>query len=80
MVCYLEGLFPASEAQLHLELGGHTLTSKSTSRGDLVSATALVEVTPELEGTHQLRCVLELADQNREAEKTLNIYSKKGRA
>lgn len=75
VVCYLEGLFPASEAQLHLELGGHTLTSKSTNRGDLVSATALVEVTPELEGTHQLRCVLELADQNREAEKTLNIYS-----
>ncbi|XP_052609666.1 intercellular adhesion molecule 1 [Peromyscus californicus insignis] len=73
--CYLEGLFPASEAQLHLELGGHILTSKSTNRGDLVSATALVDVPAELEGTQQLRCVLELADQTRQAEKTLNIYS-----
>ncbi|XP_036049715.1 intercellular adhesion molecule 1 [Onychomys torridus] len=73
--CDLEGLFPASEARLHLELGGHILTSKSTNHGDSVSATALVEVTGELEGTQQLRCVLELADQNLQAEKTLNIYN-----
>ncbi|XP_059122690.1 intercellular adhesion molecule 1 [Peromyscus eremicus] len=73
--CYLEGLFPASEAQLHLELGGHILTSNSTNHGDLVSATAEVDVPAELEGTQPLRCVLELADQNRQAEKTLHIYS-----
>ncbi|CAO2635929.1 Intercellular adhesion molecule 1 [Lemmus lemmus] len=75
VLCSLEGLFPASEAQISLELAGHTLTSKSRNHRDLVSATALVEVTAELEGTQQLRCVLELADQTRRAERTLSIYS-----
>ncbi|XP_038179988.1 intercellular adhesion molecule 1 [Arvicola amphibius] len=73
--CSLEGLFPASEAQISLELGGHTLTSKSRNHGDLVLASALVEATAELEGTQQLHCVLELADQTLRAERTLSIYS-----
>ncbi|CAH6855944.1 intercellular adhesion molecule 1 [Phodopus roborovskii] len=73
VMCSLGGLFPASEAQITLELGGHTLTSKSTNHRDLVSATALV--TAELEGTQQLRCVLELADQILEAERNLSIYN-----
>ncbi|KAK7800488.1 hypothetical protein U0070_024268 [Myodes glareolus] len=75
VLCSLEDLFPASEAQISLELGGHTLISKSRNHGDLVLATALVEVTAELEGTQQLRCVLELANQTLIAERTLNIYS-----
>lgn len=78
VLCSLEGLFPVSEAQISLELGGHTLTSKSTNHGNLVEATALVEVTAELEGTQQLHCVLELANQTLRAQRTLSIYSKKG--
>lgn len=75
VLCSLEDLFPASEAQISLELGDHTLTSKSRNHGDSVLATALVEVTAEMEGTQQLRCVLELADQTLRAERTLSIYS-----
>ncbi|KAH0511953.1 Intercellular adhesion molecule 1 [Microtus ochrogaster] len=75
VLCSLEGLFPASEAQISLELGGYTLTSKSTNHRDLVSAMALVEVTAELEGTQQLLCVLKLADQTLRAERILSIYS-----
>ncbi|XP_049981507.1 intercellular adhesion molecule 1 isoform X2 [Alexandromys fortis] len=75
VLCSLEGLFPASEAQISLELGGHTLTSKTTNHRDLVSAMALVEVTAELEGTQQLLCVLDLADQTLRAERILSIYS-----
>ncbi|XP_057624907.1 intercellular adhesion molecule 1 [Chionomys nivalis] len=75
VLCSMEGLFPASEAQISLELGGHTLTSKSTNHRDLVSAMALVEVTAELEGTQQLLCVLKLADQTLRAQRTLSIYS-----
>ncbi|XP_005078650.1 intercellular adhesion molecule 1 isoform X2 [Mesocricetus auratus] len=73
VMCSLGGLFPASEARITLELGGRTLTSESTNHGDSVSATALVS--SELEGTQQLRCVLELADQILEAERTLSIYN-----
>ncbi|EGV96205.1 intercellular adhesion molecule 1 precursor [Cricetulus griseus] len=73
VMCSLGGLFPAAEARITLELGGHTLTSKSTNHRDLVSATALV--TAEMEGTQQLRCVLELADQILKAERTLSIYN-----
>ncbi|XP_041513680.1 intercellular adhesion molecule 1 isoform X1 [Microtus oregoni] len=75
VLCSLEGLFPASEAQISLELGGHTLTSKSTNHRDLVLAMALVEVTVELEGTQKLLCVLKLADQTLRAERILSIYS-----
>lgn len=78
LVCSLEGLFPASEAQMYLELGGQVLTHKKTSGQDFVSVTALVEVTEKMDATQQLRCVLELGGQILEAQRTLSIYSKKG--
>lgn len=74
-LCSLEGLFPASEAQIYLEMGGQMLTLESTNSRDFVSATASVEVTEKLDRTLQLRCVLELADQTLEMEKTLRIYN-----
>ncbi|XP_051011934.1 intercellular adhesion molecule 1 [Acomys russatus] len=73
--CSLEGLFPASDAQIHLELGGQRLPQEKTSSRDFVSATTLVEVTGELEGTQQLRCVLELAGHILKDQKTLHIYN-----
>lgn len=76
LLCSLEGLFPASEAQIYLELGGRMLTQESTNSRDFVSATALVEVTEEFNRTLPLRCVLKLADQILETQRTLRIYSK----
>ncbi|KAL1782680.1 Intercellular adhesion molecule 1 [Sigmodon hispidus] len=73
--CSLEGVFPASEAQIYLELGNRILTAKSTNHGNSVSATASVEASAELEGTQELRCVLELADQMITAKRTLSIYN-----
>ncbi|XP_029410406.1 intercellular adhesion molecule 1 isoform X2 [Nannospalax galili] len=75
VLCSLQGLFPASEAQVHLEVGGQRLNPTTTGSRDLVSATAPLEVTAELEGTQQLRCVVELAEQTLEAQETLSIYS-----
>lgn len=75
LLCSLEGLFPASEAQIYLELGGQMLTLETTKDRDFVSATALVEVTEKLDRTLTLRCVLELADQILETQKTLRIYN-----
>ena len=54
-------------------------TQESTNSSDSVSATALVEVTEEFDRTLPLRCVLELADQILETQRTLTVYSKKGR-
>lgn len=79
LVCSLEGLFPASEAQMYLELGGGRLTQESTNGRDFVSVTALLNVTEEFDRTLPLRCVLKLADQILETQRTLTIYSKKGR-
>ncbi|GAB1293923.1 Intercellular adhesion molecule 1 [Apodemus speciosus] len=75
LFCLLEGLFPASEAQIYLELAGRRLTQKSTKGRDFVSTTALLEVTEEFDRTLPLRCVLKLADQILETQKTLTIYN-----
>lgn len=75
LVCSLEGLFPASEAQMYLELGGGRLTQESTNGRDFVSATALLNVTEEFDRTLPLRCVLKLADQILETQRTLTIYN-----
>lgn len=55
------------------------LTQESTNGRDFVSATALVEVTEEFDRTLLLSCVLKLANQTLETQRTLRIYSKKGR-
>nr|BAE40221.1 unnamed protein product [Mus musculus] len=75
LFCSLEGLFPASEARIYLELGGQMPTQESTNSSDSVSATALVEVTEEFDRTLPLRCVLELADQILETQRTLTVYN-----
>ncbi|XP_055457442.1 intercellular adhesion molecule 1 [Psammomys obesus] len=75
LVCSLEGLFPASEAQISLELGGRMLPHEMTIGRDFVSATALVEVTEETDATQQLLCVLELGGQSLEAQRNLSIYN-----
>lgn len=73
--CSLDGLFPALEAKIHLELGEQRLHSITTNSKDLVSAEAMVEVTQEQEGTQWLVCVVELANHSLETRRNLTIYS-----
>ncbi|XP_052044920.1 intercellular adhesion molecule 1 [Apodemus sylvaticus] len=75
LLCSLEGLFPASEAQIYLELGGRRLTQESTTGRDFVSTTAFLEVTEKFDRSLPLRCVLKLADQILEMQRTLTIYN-----
>ncbi|KAM4887775.1 intercellular adhesion molecule 1 isoform 2-T2 [Thomomys bottae] len=73
--CSLGGLFPALEAQIHLELGGKRLSSTTTYKEDSVSATTIIKVTADQEGPQNLLCVVSLGNQTRQSQKTLTIYS-----
>uniref|UniRef100_A0A8C5KKR3 Intercellular adhesion molecule 1 n=1 Tax=Jaculus jaculus TaxID=51337 RepID=A0A8C5KKR3_JACJA len=75
VLCSLDGLFPAFEAKVHLELGEQRLHSLTTNIEDFASAKALVEVTKEQEGTQWLVCVVELANHKLETQRNLTIYS-----
>ncbi|XP_042549608.1 intercellular adhesion molecule 1 [Dipodomys spectabilis] len=73
--CSLDGLFPALEAQIHLELGGERLNSTTAYSKDSVSATATVEVTADQEGPQNLLCAVSLGNQTRQTQRTVTVYS-----
>ncbi|XP_048198218.1 intercellular adhesion molecule 1 [Perognathus longimembris pacificus] len=73
--CFLDGLFPASEAQIHLELGSQRLSFTTTYSRDSVSAMATIEATADLEGPQNLLCMVSLGTQRRQTQQTLTIYS-----
>lgn len=76
--CTLDGLFPASEAQVRLALGDQMLNPKVSSQGDTLKATATVTANTELEGTWKIICNVTLGGESRETQKNLTIYSKRG--
>lgn len=80
MNCILEGLFPASEAQVHLALGNQTLNSTVESHGDTISATATAVARAEQEGAQEIVCNITLGNDGREAREKLTVYSKRGRS
>ncbi|XP_036097166.1 intercellular adhesion molecule 3 [Molossus molossus] len=73
--CTLDGLFPASEAQVQLVLGDQMLNSTVTSHGDKLTATAIVTASTELEGTQEIVCKVTLGGESQETRKNLTIYS-----
>ncbi|XP_058513728.1 intercellular adhesion molecule 1 [Ochotona princeps] len=73
--CSLAGLFPASEAQVQLQLGGRELNTTVSHAKDSVRATASVEVTVEEEGPRPLVCTVLLGTRQQEARTTLTVYS-----
>uniref|UniRef100_A0A8C0NVG1 Immunoglobulin domain-containing protein n=1 Tax=Canis lupus familiaris TaxID=9615 RepID=A0A8C0NVG1_CANLF len=73
--CILEGLFPASEAQVHLALGNQTLNSTVESHGDTISATATAVARAEQEGAQEIVCNITLGNDGREAREKLTVYS-----
>ncbi|XP_035139981.1 intercellular adhesion molecule 1 [Callithrix jacchus] len=75
VVCSLDGLFPVSEAQVHLALGDQKLNHTITYGIDALSAKALVKGTAEEEGTQRLLCAVILGNQSQETRGTMTVYS-----
>ncbi|XP_048198195.1 intercellular adhesion molecule 3 [Perognathus longimembris pacificus] len=70
--CILHGLFPVSEAQVHMMLGGQRLDTTVTSSGDTLTATATAHT--HLEGSREIVCNVTLGGQSRQAQKNLTVY------
>ncbi|CAN0429855.1 unnamed protein product [Rangifer tarandus platyrhynchus] len=71
--CTLDGLFPASDAEVYLVLGDQKLESNLTYNGDSVSAEAWLEENEE--GTHSLNCSVKLGEKDRRTHSNVTIYS-----
>lgn len=73
--CALDGLFPVSEAQVHLALEDQRLKPTIKYSKDSLLATAVVEGTPGEEGIHPLTCAVTLGNQSRRTRENVTIYS-----
>uniref|UniRef100_G1PKC0 Intercellular adhesion molecule 3 n=1 Tax=Myotis lucifugus TaxID=59463 RepID=G1PKC0_MYOLU len=75
VTCTLDGLFPASEAQVHLALGGQMLNATVESNGDKLTARATATASAELEGAQEIVCNVTLGGESQETRENLTIYS-----
>ncbi|XP_023989906.1 intercellular adhesion molecule 1 [Physeter macrocephalus] len=73
--CTLDGLFPVSEAEVHLALGDMRLESTITYNDDSLFAEAWVNGNVEEEGVQYLTCTVNLGGQSRSSRKNVTIYS-----
>ncbi|XDC55361.1 hypothetical protein R6Z07M_006543 [Ovis aries] len=71
--CTLDGLFPASDAEVYVQLGDQKLESNITYNGDSVLAEAWTEENEE--GTHSLRCSVSLGEKIRRTRGSVTMYS-----
>ncbi|XP_004688800.1 PREDICTED: intercellular adhesion molecule 1 [Condylura cristata] len=71
--CSLEGLFPASEAEIGLILGNQSLHPTVKHKKDALMAWVQVKV--EEEGVQQLKCTVMLGGQSLEKAETVTFYS-----
>ncbi|XP_028355460.1 intercellular adhesion molecule 3-like [Physeter macrocephalus] len=77
--CTLDGLFPASEAQVQLALGDQMLNATVVSHGgDTLRATATAKA--EQESTQEIVCNVTLGGESRETRENVKAYSKRGRS
>lgn len=75
VTCILDGLFPASEAQVQLALGDQMLNATVVSYGDRLKATATATASAELEGAQEIVCNVTLGGESRKTQENLTIYS-----
>ncbi|XP_036315503.1 intercellular adhesion molecule 1 [Pipistrellus kuhlii] len=75
VTCTMDGLFPVSEAQVHLALEDQRLEPRIDRSKDSLLATARVEATPGEEGSHPLTCAVSLGNQRRSTQEYVTIYS-----
>ncbi|XP_053767481.1 intercellular adhesion molecule 5 isoform X1 [Desmodus rotundus] len=73
--CALDGLFPASEAQVYLALGDQRLSPDITLEGNVLRAAATATASAEQEGTRQLVCNVTLGGESRETRENVTVYS-----
>ncbi|KAM9103538.1 intercellular adhesion molecule 1 [Megaptera novaeangliae] len=75
MNCTLDGLFPVSEAEVHLALGDMRLQPTITYNDDSLLAKAWVKGKGEEEGVQYLMCAVKLGGQSRRSQESVTIYS-----
>ncbi|XP_003460914.3 intercellular adhesion molecule 1 [Cavia porcellus] len=75
VTCSLSGLFPASEAKVHLALGDLQLNATVTYHDDSLTASAWLEATAQEEGDRQLVCAILLGNRSRASRSKLIVYS-----
>ncbi|KAM6219203.1 intercellular adhesion molecule 3 [Rhynchocyon petersi] len=73
VTCWLAGLFPVREAQVHMALGDQQLNPVVVRHGDMLSATATVTARKEQDA--QIVCNVTLGGESRKTEETVIIYS-----
>lgn len=78
MHCILDGLFPASEAQVQMALGDQMLDLIVTSHGDKLRAKAIATARTDQEGVREIVCNVTLGDESRQARENLTVFSKSG--
>lgn len=74
--CSLDGLFPASEATVHLARGDHRPPLTITHNGDSLLAKTWINGTEKEQGTQYLVCEIMLADEKVVTKKNVTFYSK----
>ncbi|XP_032025535.1 intercellular adhesion molecule 3 isoform X1 [Hylobates moloch] len=73
--CTLDGLFPASEAQVYLALGDQMLNATVMNHGDTLTATATATARADQEGAQEIVCNVTLGGERREARENLTVFS-----
>ncbi|XP_054418035.1 intercellular adhesion molecule 1 isoform X1 [Pteronotus mesoamericanus] len=73
--CSLDGLFPVSEAQVHLALEDQRLEPTVKYSKDTLWATAWAKVNAGEEGAQQLRCTVMLGNQSQRTAEKVTVYS-----
>ncbi|XP_054319708.2 intercellular adhesion molecule 3 [Pongo pygmaeus] len=73
--CTLDGLFPASEAQVYLALGDQMLNTTVVNHGDTLTATATAMARADQEGAQEIVCNVTLGGERREARENLTVFS-----
>ncbi|XP_054418037.1 intercellular adhesion molecule 1 isoform X2 [Pteronotus mesoamericanus] len=73
--CSLDGLFPVSEAQVHLALEDQRLEPTVKYSKDTLWATAWAKVNAGEEGAQQLRCTVMLGNQSQRTAEKVTVYN-----
>ncbi|XP_076977967.1 intercellular adhesion molecule 3 isoform X2 [Tamandua tetradactyla] len=71
--CSMEGLFPASEAQVHWVLGNQMLNPEVASHRDTLRATATAR--PDQEGAREMVCGISLGGENRWTRQNVTVHA-----
>ncbi|KAI4569396.1 hypothetical protein MJT46_006690 [Ovis ammon polii x Ovis aries] len=76
--CTLDGLFPASDAEVYVQLGDKRLETIITYPDYSVLAEAWIEGNEEEEGTHSVKCPVSLGNEIRKTRESVIINSGAG--